>query len=350
MSQVDLSPASTDLKFVVKEVPQIRQTGELRVWRDECGHTLQLLTVPDLDGRLMCLPQYRSDLVVGGEVPQDLKKRGVDSFHEATINAETNAYFQKALTRLPVLLAVHATFNMDIRPDLDQFPNTFPTPIIGVEGPPWSGKTFFLLTEALLNDDQFFGVRDFDPFGIESLSNCLADVRVIGHNDPNYFKESMHRTVEAVQRVYTQKRKRGQIPDTSQVTLAGKLNTLLDEYRGGNRRYHYLLDLPGVGSHSAPPHIFQLLRFSLPTINLVEALKNDPDLAGTVLPGVKVPLEKKYPYVDPMVSPVAYFIHLRRQLINPMNQVSGDSLLNRALTENYLRHTAAIKLTEPSSL
>jgi len=344
MSQIDLSPAPTDLKFGVKEVPQIRQAGELRVWHDDSGHILQLLTVPDLNGRLVCLPQYRSNLAIGGEVPEDLKKRGVDNFCEAVVDDKTSAYFQKALTRLPVILAVQATFNMDVRPNLDEFPEAFPTPVIGIEGPPWSGKTFFLLTEALLNDDQLFGIRDFDPFGIESLSNCLADVQAIGRDNPDYFKKSMHRTVEAIQGVYTQKRKNGQILDTSQVTLAAKLNALLDEYRGGNHRYHYLLDLPGVGSKSAPPHIFQLLKFSLPTIDITEALKDDTDLAETIKPDVKIPLEKKFSHS--VASAVAYFIHLRRKILNPNDQVEGYSLLNQALTKNYFRHATALKLTK----
>jgi|GEM_PF-3851656 len=331
-------------KADVRETWRPHVAGEVRTIVGADGEQKQYLSLPDLDGQIIILPQYRSDIIVGGPVPQDLQDRGVSQFVAVEIDRKSKEYLLDALTRLPEVLATHATFNYDVRPNLAEFPVCFPSPILGIKGFPWGGKTLFLLASALIEDDSKNSFRDFDKFGIESFANCLPDLQKLSHKDPDYFNGSMHRTVTEILKVYEHKRANHKMLDTSGITLFFELSHLLDEYRGGNPRKQYILDLPGIDSQSAPPHIFQLLRFAIPTIDLLDAIKNDRSLVENLQPKARISIDKKYPY-DKVESATAYFVLLRRKIFNPTNQ-DGDSLLNRALTLNYLRQTSAIRLIE----
>jgi hypothetical protein len=324
-----------------------RVAGEVHTWHGENGETFKVLSVPDLDGSIMCLPQHRDDIIVGQGVPRDLQDRGVESFSEVSLDEETSLYFRQALTKLSVPLAVHATFNMETRPNLDDFPdNRYPIPILGIEGSPWSGKTAALLSVALSNDDSIIGVRDFDMFGIESINNCYSELKLIIDQDPSYLKSPL-KIIKAIFDVYRRKRAAHEVPDTSGITLRQELSNLVEECRQpDNLHRYYILDLPGVGSRSAPPHIFQLLRFALPTINLTQTLTSDPSLNPRIAAGEKVRYQHKFSddrSEDDVTA--GYLLYLRGKIFNPGRKYDPSSLLNQALSEQYSRQLSTLRLT-----
>lgn len=263
--------AVTRLKQSMFETAPIkREIGSGLILDAKNGVQVPIVTVPDLDLSPFCLPFAYLPLDSTSTVPQVLSQRGINSFLPMSWTESDMLYFAHSLIYLPLPLAVHATFNFSekTRPDLSIFKeNLFSAPLIGVTAPPGHGKTLLLSTLAMLESDSHLGIRDGDQFNRRCLNNVLSLAK--SSPDAGSVSKSPQDAIDFMTKVYNQANAFGAESLPPPPTLRQMFDSLLSDYVEGNPRIGYLLDLPGENpKKDVPKHIYQLLRFAIPTINL----------------------------------------------------------------------------------
>ncbi len=144
------------------------------------GNTnLAILGLRDRDNQPTYLPVFYP-IEEDGKPNRVANMLGIDSFAETREISETErARLFESLDRMPLLLAVDRTFNGPID-DIDEYPvcrDGTPVQIMGIIGPPQTGKTTFLIDlirEGPADPDNgFIRIFDLDDLSPQSLTKTL---------------------------------------------------------------------------------------------------------------------------------------------------------------------------------
>lgn len=259
--------------------------------------------------------------IMANEAGERLGKLGYKNRVVVEADMETQAYLTSALIRMPYLLAVQATFNMNPRPDLNDFPvyeSSIPPAIIGMDGPPRSGSTMFLLHLAAVEPPNVIGVRDFDNFSSLSVTNTLDLIKQkIGDK-----KDDLKFMYEMIMEVYKENLNKKFVAD-SDYTLSNCLSAMVEEFRGGRSvPKMYWLDLPGVDENTTNFDAFHLLRCSMPVVDVGEIMANDLELVN--IDPVEVPFGDRYGTGE--FAPHTFFYKLR-SVILPTGRLPSEQTL-----------------------
>ena len=316
---MDNEPHSKEIKnnFGVIEIREV-SLGDNKI---------HICTVNDRDGSRVSLPIIRPDKLI--------QLGGLNQIILKDFSPEESNYFNQALERLPYLLAVHVTFNRDPRPNLEDFPLPVdhPTPVVGVDGPPHSGKTALLLALAVYDPDDDYGVRDFDPFSRQKFSGCLEKLKSQVPSDINQAKPQD--VMEKCAQIYVEANNTPFSEDNSQITLKSKLDQLLEEYKFPKDKVCYILDQPGIDENTKRYDAFHLLSAAVPPIDLSEPISK-------IMPLNKLtttPMSKR------LGTAGAYLLYLRSKVFPTRGSDSKQiDLLDQALwIHNWIQSKLSTK-------